>query len=123
MTPRTGSCKVDPPGAPIRRHVTGAGDPASTALYSPAFSPDGPSGLPVFSTRTAITLSAPAFTAPAGNVKVWVCAPAADPDPRKAPFSHTEYAPVGAMPSARSVTPVSDPVAVKCPRYHTKPWS
>jgi hypothetical protein len=28
-----------------------------------------------------------------------------------APFSHTEYAPVDAMPSAVSVTPVSAPVA------------
>ena len=52
-----------------------------------------------------------------------VAAPAAVSEPRNAPFSQTENAPVGAIPSAVSVTPVSLPVAVKCPRYHTNPWS
>ena len=61
-----------PPGAPISRQVIGAAEPASEALYSPIFSPDGPSGLPVFSTSTAITLSWPVRTAPAGKVNVCV---------------------------------------------------
>src|SRR5579859_2027316 len=135
MIPRTGSCASPPPGEPARRQVMGAVEPPSTALYSPAFSPEGPSGLPEFSTRTAITLSWPALTAPAGKVNAWAWAPAAEPDPRNAPFSQTEYAPVGEMPSAVSVTAVAVPAAVlclpggrppeppKCPRYHTKPWS
>src|SRR5580704_8075478 len=123
MTPRTGSGRVDPPGEPIRRHVIGADDPASTALYSPTFSPDGPSGLPVFSTSTAITLSCPARSAPGGKKNEAAVGPAAPFEPRNTPFSQTENAPVGAIPSTVSATSVSVPVAVKWPRYQTKPWS
>src|ERR1022692_2083614 len=123
MIPRTGSCRVVPPGSPISRQVIAADEPARAALYRPTFSPLGPSGLPVFSTSTAITLSFPVRSAPAGNVNVALVAPAAAFEPRKAPFSQTENAPVGEMPSAARVTPVSVPVAVKCPRYQTKPWS
>jgi hypothetical protein len=79
--------------------------------------------LPVFSTRTAITLSWPGRSAAGGKLNVAVVGPAAVFEPRNAPLSQTENAPVGAMPSAVRVTPVSVPVAVKCPRYQTKPWS
>src|SRR6202034_4733904 len=106
----------------MRRQPIGADDPTRDALYSPTFSPLGPSGFPVFSTKIAITLSWPAARIPDGHVNVCVCAPAAEPEPRNAPFSHTEYAPVGAIPSTVSVAPVSDPVAVKCPRYQTYMW-
>ena len=59
MTPRTGSCSVMPPGPPISRQVIVADEPFSVALYRPVFSPVGPSGLPVFSASTAMTLSWP----------------------------------------------------------------
>jgi hypothetical protein len=58
MMPRTGSCSLMPPGAPISRQVTGVAAPVSVALYRPVFSPVGPSGLPVFSTSTATTQQA-----------------------------------------------------------------
>ncbi len=112
-----------PPGLPIIRQVIVAAEPSRLALYRPVFSPLGPSGLPVFSTRTAMTLSWPVLTAPGGKPNVACCAPAAECEPRNAPLSQTENAPVGEMPSALSVTPVSVPVAVKCPRYQVKPWS
>ncbi len=60
------------------------------ALYRPTFSPVGPSGLPVFSTSTAITLSWPVRTAPAGKVNVGVLARPRRAEPRNAPFSQTE---------------------------------
>ena len=90
MMPRTGSCSRMPPGLPISRQVIGVAAPVSVALYRPVFSPVGPSGLPVFSTSTASTLSWPVRTAPAGKVNVWVLAPAALAEPRNAPFSQTE---------------------------------
>ena len=70
---------------------------------------------------TATTLSWPARSAAAGNGNdICVESPPAVSEPRKAPFSQTENAPWVPPPTVRLI-PVSLPVAVKWPRYHTNP--
>ena len=118
--PRTGSAVST---LPWIRQVTAVAAPASAAPVSPrasfCVSSARKSSLwPMFSTSTDTTLPVPAATDPAGNVNVCLASPVL---PRNVPLSQTDQTPARPVTADRLI-PVSAPVPVKWPRYHTSPW-